>query len=105
MDLYQLFNPTIPAAIQRLEDHESRVLRDVALGRPERANEVLAGAASSWHYFQPAVIDHGGENIALRYQASLDLQRDYLDTHRYGKLEQEIEASFGTLFEAGLLFD
>ncbi len=67
MDLYQLFHPTIPGAIQRLEEHEARALMDASLERPKSADEVLDGADSIWHYFKPALIDHGGEDLALEF--------------------------------------
>ena len=105
MDLYQLFHPTVPGAIQRLEEHEARALMDAALERPHSAHEVLDGADSVWHYFKPALIDHGGEDLALQFQGNLDLEHDYLDSHEYMDFKTAAESSLATLFQIGLLFD
>jgi len=94
VDLFELYHPAVPIGLERLDTEERQVLLDIESGKPEMAQIAVEKSGHYWNQLKSAVIYHGGEQLADKYQASLALQEDYLKAGKLDLLSAEVENGF-----------
>lgn len=78
VELFALYDPTIPADIGRLDVLERQVILDVAANDYSAAMTSLANTKSDWEKVKPSVLEHNGDEVAAEFEASLTKQESAL---------------------------
>jgi hypothetical protein len=89
VELFALYNPTIPADIGRLDVLERQIILDVAANDYSAAMTSLANTKSDWEKVKPSVLEHNGQEVAVEFEASLTQQESALDTKDEAALTSE----------------
>ena len=79
IELFALYNPTIPADIGRLDVLERQIILDVAIHDYTAAMASLAHTKSVWEEVKPSVLEHNGKDVAADFEASLAAQESELN--------------------------
>jgi len=93
LDLYELYNPAVPVGLERLDTAERQVLLDMESGKAEKAKVAVEKSQGYWDQLKSAVTYRGGEDLAEKFQVSLALQRDYVDSGKQDLLSAEVQNS------------
>jgi len=91
VDLFELYHPDVPVGLERLDIAERQVLLDAEGGNLEMAQIAIDKSRGYWNQLKAAVIYHGGEQLSEKFEASLDLQHDYLKAGNQDLLSEEVE--------------
>lgn len=89
VELFSLYNPTIPAAIGRLDVLERQVILDVARQDYAAAEADLSKADAAWEAVKASALEHEGQEIADQFEASLAAQAMALAAHDATALTDE----------------
>ena len=81
VELFALYNPKVPADIGRLDVLERQVNLNVAAKDFAAAEASLDKTKSVWENVKPSVLEHQGEEVATRFEASLTAQESALEAH------------------------
>jgi len=71
VEMYALYNPTIPADIGRLDVLERQVILNVEAKDYTAAETSLTKIESVWVVVKPSVLEHEGKDVASKFEASL----------------------------------
>lgn len=71
VEMFALYSPKIPADIGRLDVIGRQVILDVARQDYPAAEASLARAKSAWQSVKSSVLDHNGQAVADKFEASL----------------------------------
>lgn len=99
MDVYDLYHPELPGSVERLDEHQRRIILDTALGQFEDASRELQGMSRIWYYFKPALKYNGGEDLAEDLQLKLDLEQEFIDSKDRAKLLAAAQQALVSLFQ------
>ena len=91
IELFALYNPTIPADIGRLDVLERQVILDVAANDYSAAMTSLANTKSAWERVKPSVLEHNGQEVAAEFEASLAQQESALAAKDQAALTSEAQ--------------
>ena len=80
VELFALYNPTIPADIGRLDVLEREVILDVARQDYAAASASLSKARSTWERVKASAVEHNGQETAEQFEASLAAQESALES-------------------------
>ncbi len=89
VELFALYDPTIPADIGRLDVLERQVILDVAANDYSAAMTSLANTKSDWEKVKSSVLEHNGQEVAAEFEASLTRQESALDAKDEDALTNE----------------
>jgi hypothetical protein len=78
IELFALYDPTVPADIGRLDVLERQVILDVAANDYSAAMTSLANTKLDWEKVKPSVLEHNGQEVAAEFEASLTKQESAL---------------------------
>ena len=78
-DLFNIYNPSLPINISRLDALERRVLLDAAAQNFVGAANALATLKLVWEHFEGSVRAQNGADVAAQFDASLSAQTDDLN--------------------------
>jgi hypothetical protein len=78
IDLFDLYQPTIPTDIGRLDVLGRQITLDVAAGDWTKAEETLTSTQAVWAQIKPSVLAHAGADAATQYETSLQQQAELL---------------------------
>lgn len=93
IELFDLYNPTIPADIGRLDVIERQVVLDTAATDFAAAGDSLVRANDVWANVRPSVLAHNGSALATDFQNSLDAQQLALGSQNAAALTPEAQAA------------
>jgi hypothetical protein len=91
VELFALYDPTIPADIGRLDVLERQVILDIAANDYSAAITSLANTKSDWERVKPSVLEHNGQEVAAEFEASLTQQESALDAKDQAALTSEAQ--------------
>ncbi len=74
IEMFALYNPTIPAAVGQLDVLERQVVLDVAADDYTAAAATLARAQAVWESVKASVLSHDGMKVAAQFEESLAAQ-------------------------------
>jgi hypothetical protein len=74
IEMFALYNPTIPAAVGQLDVLERQVVLDVTADDYMAAAASLAKAQAVWESVKSSVLSHDGAKVAAQFEASLATQ-------------------------------
>lgn len=89
VELFDLYHPTVPVDIGRLDVLERQVILDVAANDFPAAVASLDKTKSVWEKVKPSVLEHNGEEVAAEFEASLATQASALDAKDAAALTDE----------------
>ena len=89
VELFDLYHPTVPVDIGRLDVLERQVILDVAANDFSAAVASLDKTKSVWEKVKPSVLEHNGEEVAAEFEASLATQASALDAKDAAALTDE----------------
>ena len=89
VNLFEIYNPAIPADIGRLDVLERQVVLDVAANDYAAAAASLANVKSVWQAVKPSVLAHNGETVATQFENSIALQESALNAEDGASLTSE----------------
>jgi len=89
IELFAVYNPTIPADIGRLDVWERQVVLDVAANNFDAAAVSLAKVKSVWESVKPSVLEHNGKDVAAQFDTSIATQEQALTTKDGATLTSE----------------
>jgi hypothetical protein len=89
VDLFALYDPTIPANIGRLDVLERQVILDIAANDYTAAMTSLANTKSDWEKVKSSVLEHNGQDVAAEFESSLAKQESALDAKDQAALTSE----------------
>jgi len=89
IELFAVYNPTIPADIGRLDVWERQVVLDVAANNFDAAAVSLAKVKSVWESVKPSVLEHNGKDVAAQFDTSIATQEQALTTKDGATLTNE----------------
>ena len=105
MEVYSLFHPTIPAAVQRLDEHQRRILLDTALQQYQDAEIELQGSNRIWYFFKPAVLYRNGRELVDGFQAQLDMEEEFIHSKQRSDLLGTAQQALVSLYQISDLMD
>ena len=79
IEMFALYNPTIPADIGRLDVLERQIILDVAAHDYSAAMASLSHTKLVWEEIKPSVLEHNGQSVAADFEASLAAQESELN--------------------------
>lgn len=97
MEVYSLYHPVLPGSVERLDEHQRRIVLDVALGQFQDAARELQDARRIWYYFKPVVDYNGGEDVTDDFQAKLDLEGEFIDSKQRSDLLETAQQAIASL--------
>jgi hypothetical protein len=74
VDLFDLYHPTIPADVGRLDVLERQAVLDTAAGNFTAVSDDLVKINQVWETLKQSVLVHKGQDTAKQFEASLDAQ-------------------------------
>jgi hypothetical protein len=89
VELFALYDSTIPVDIGRLDVLERQVILDVAANDYSAAVTSLDKTKSVWEKVKPSVLEHKGQEVAADFEASLAQQESALDVKDEAALTSE----------------
>jgi len=89
VELFALYDSTIPVDIGRLDVLERQVILDVAANDYSAAVTSLDKTKSVWEKVKPSVLQHKGQEVAADFEASLAQQESALDVKDEAALTSE----------------
>jgi hypothetical protein len=89
VELFDLYHPTVPVDIGRLDVLERQVILDVAANDFSAAAATLDKTKSVWESVKPSVLEHKGEEVAAEFEASLATQASAVDAKDAAALTDE----------------
>jgi hypothetical protein len=105
MDVYTLYNPILPGAVVRLDEHQRRIILDAALGQFQDASRELEGTRRIWYFFKPAVEYNGGDDVSDDFQVKLDLEGEFIHSKQRSDLLAAAQQAITSLDEVANVFD
>jgi len=78
IDLFDVYNPKIPADVGRLDVLERQVILDVAANNYDAAAASLAKVKSVWESVKPSVLESKGKDVAAQFETSITIQEEAL---------------------------
>jgi hypothetical protein len=105
MDVYTLYNPILPGAVERLDEQQRRIILDAALGQFQDASRELEGARRIWYFFKPAVEYNGGDDVSDDFQVKLDLEEEFIHSKQRSDLLAAAQQAITSLDEVANVFD
>lgn len=91
VELFALYDPTIPADIGRLDVLERQVILDIAANDYSAAMTSLAITKSDWEKVKSSVLEHGGQEVAAEFESSLATQESALEAKDQAALTSEAQ--------------
>ena len=89
VDLFDLYQPAIPANVGRLDVLERQVVLDAAADNFTGVSADLAEINQVWETLKPSVVAHDGQEAAGQFEASLSNQASALQTKDTSTLTYE----------------
>ena len=89
IEMYALYNPTVPADIGQLDVLERQVVLDVAANDFTAASASLNKTKEVWAKIKPSVLSHNGQDAAAQFEASLATQETALQAKDAQNLTSE----------------
>jgi predicted small lipoprotein YifL len=89
VELFALYEVTVPVDIGRLDVLERQVILDVAANDFSAAVASLDKTKSAWERVKPSVLEHKGQEVAAQFEASLATQESALDAKDAAALTDE----------------
>lgn len=91
VELFDLYHPTIPADIGRLDVLERQLILDVAAADYTKAQTSFAKTQAVWASVKPSVLDHQGAAVAQQFAESLQTQEQALQAKDAAALTSEAQ--------------
>ncbi len=105
MEVYSLYHPALPGSVERLDEHQRRIVLDVALGQFQDAARELQDAERIWYYFKPSVAYNGGDDVSSDFQAKLDLEEEFINSKQRSDLLATAQQAIASLENIADVFD
>jgi hypothetical protein len=74
VDMFDLYNPVIPADIGRLDVLERQIILDMANQDFTAAGEILVKINAVWESVKPSISEHNGQKVSEQFDNSLSTQ-------------------------------
>jgi predicted small secreted protein len=90
LDLYALYNPPTPTDIGRLDVSERQIIIDVEANNYTAAAASVVKTRSLWANVKESVLNHKGQSVADKFEASLSIQETALQAKDVPTLTTEV---------------
>ncbi|MBI3244670.1 MAG: hypothetical protein HYZ49_20520 [Chloroflexi bacterium] len=89
VDLFNVYHPSVPADIGRLDVLERQIFLDVAASNLTAAADNLAKVNMVWVRVRPSILAHNSAGVATQFEASLTAQANALEEKDVNTLTAE----------------